>query len=516
MVKVLDFGLAKAFQPDASDPNMSQSPTISLTAAATQMGMVLGTAAYMAPEQASGKVVDKRADVWAFGVVVYEMLTGTKPFVGDDVSKTLAHVIAIDPDWSTLPKDLPPVLSSFLRGCLAKDPKQRVHDVADVRLAMGGTFETGVAASASPTPAAQLRLWQRPIPATISALVLLGLGGLAVWRPTPPDPRPIVRVPIPLGAEEVFSNTGRPVVALSPDGSHIVYAADLGLSLRPVDQLLATPLAGARETSGPGQPGARNPFFSADGQWIGYHAGGQLKKISITGGAPVTLCDLTNVWGASWGADDTILLGQGPDGIWQVPGTSGTPTQLIAVEEGELAHGPQMLPGGEWVLFTLRPNGTSAWGAAQIVEQSVVTGERHVLIDGGRDGRYVATGHLVYVVYGVLFAVPFDLGARAVTGGPVPLVEGIREATGGRTGAAHFSVARNGSLVYVPSTAGVGEQLELVWVNRAGEIEPVGAERRAYRWGRVSPRMARAWRSRSGATTPTCGSMTWLARHSRA
>ena len=141
-VKVLDFGLAKAFQPDAGDPNMSMSPTISLTAAATQMGMVIGTAAYMSPEQAKGKVVDKRADVWAFGAVLYEMLTGTRPFVGDDVSKTLAHVIAIDPDWSALPKNVPPVLGTFLRGCLEKDPRERVRDIGDVRLAMEGAFET--------------------------------------------------------------------------------------------------------------------------------------------------------------------------------------------------------------------------------------------------------------------------------------------------------------------------------------------------------------------------------------
>ena len=162
MVKVLDFGLAKAFQPDASEISASMSPTISLTAAATQLGMVIGTAAYMAPEQAGGKVVDKRADVWAFGVVLYEMLTGTRPFVGDDVSKTLARVIDRDPDWSTLPKDLSPALSSFLRGCLEKNPKKRVRDIGDVILAMAGAFETTVGVPAEPSAAAQLQAWQRP------------------------------------------------------------------------------------------------------------------------------------------------------------------------------------------------------------------------------------------------------------------------------------------------------------------------------------------------------------------
>ena len=175
-----------------------------------------------------------------------------------------------------------------------------------------------------------------PIPATVAALGLLVIGGLAVWRLTPADPRLIVRMPIPLGVEERLSNTGRHAVAISPDGSHIVYSANDGLSLRPVDQLQATALAGTSDGDGVGIPGARNPFFSPDGLWIGFHAGGQLKKISISGGAPVTLCSADQPFGASWGPDDTILFGQ-QDGIWQVPGTSGTPERLIAL--GELAHG---------------------------------------------------------------------------------------------------------------------------------------------------------------------------------
>ena len=235
-VKVLDFGLAKAFQPDAGDPSLSASPTISLTAAATQLGMVIGTAAYMAPEQASGKTVDKRADVWAFGVVLYEMLTGTRPFVGDDVSKALAHVIAIDPDWSALPKNVPPVLGTFLRGCLEKHPKQRVHDVADVRLAMEGAFET--TASAPPEPVVpQLQVWQRPIPLVLGALLLVVLSGLAVWILTHPAPQAVTRFEVPLRAEESFTGTGRHIVAASPDGRHIVYTTTDGLSLRSLDQL---------------------------------------------------------------------------------------------------------------------------------------------------------------------------------------------------------------------------------------------------------------------------------------
>ena len=197
--------LAKAFQPDASDANMSASPTISLTAAATQMGMVIGTAAYMAPEQASGKTVDKRADVWAFGVVLYEMLTGTRPFVGDDVSKTLARVIDREPDWAALPDTVPPVLSTFLRQCLQKTPQRRIRDIGDVRLAMEGVFETTVQATPAPTEgaSAELRVWQRPVPAALSVLVLAALTGVAVWGLKPQTlSRPLVRFAITPPAPE--------------------------------------------------------------------------------------------------------------------------------------------------------------------------------------------------------------------------------------------------------------------------------------------------------------------------
>ena len=485
-VKVLDFGLAKAFQPDASTAGLSQSPTISLTAAATQMGMVIGTAAYMAPEQAKGKPVDKRADVWAFGVVLYEMLTGKRAFVGDDVSDTLAAVLRAEVNLAALAEETPARLRQVLRACLQRDPKQRVQAIGDVRLAMEGAFETTVSAPPDRGIGPSRQVWQRPLSATAAALALLALGGLAVWGLTPADPRLIVRMPIPLGAQEVFTNTGRQLVAISPDGSHIVYSANGGLTLRPVDQLQGTPLAGTSEGDGGAIPGARSPFFSPDGLWIGYHVGRQLRKVSISGGAPVTLCDAVQPFGASWGTDDMILFGQ-QDGIWQVSGAGGTPVQLIAMEEGELAHGPQMLPGGDWVLFTLRPDGTTSWDAAQIVAQSLETEERVVLVPGGRDARYVETGHLVYVLNGVLLAVPFDLGARRVTGGPVPLVEGIRDAAGERTGAAQFSVARNGSLIYVPGGGGRESGLSLVWVTRTGEESLTAAEVRDYGDLRVSP-----------------------------
>ena len=330
-VKVLDFGLAKAFQPDASDPNMSMSPTISLTAAATQMGMVIGTAAYMAPEQASGKAVDKRADVWAFGVVLYEMLTGARPFVGDDVSKTLAHVIAIDPDWSALPENVPPVLRTFVRGCLEKNPKQRVHDVADVRLALEGAFDTAVATPAEPAAAARVHVWQRPMSAAIMVVVVAGIASLAGWSFRPTEPKAVTRFLYELPSSHVLRATGRPVMAVSPDGRRFVYNTSEGLYLRSMDALEARLLPGTEEL-------LDTPVFSPDGQSLVYAArtNRQLKRLALSGGAPVVLGGLTlRPTDVSWAADGTIFFAHS-DGILRVSANGGTPELVIPAAQGEL------------------------------------------------------------------------------------------------------------------------------------------------------------------------------------
>ena len=293
MVKVLDFGLAKAFQPDASDPSLSQSPTISLTAAATQMGMVLGTAAYMAPEQAKGKVIDKRADVWAFGVVLFEMLTGTRPFAGDDVSETLARVIDREPDWAALPNDVPPVLANFLRRCLQKNPKKRIRDIGDVSLAMEGAFETAVGTSSAPTtrPAS----WRQALPLALGvSAVAVVVTAIAVWslmRTTGSALR-VTRSSMAVPAT-VSVGLGHNNIALSPDGTRLAYAGGDQLYLRAMDQIEATPI--------PRTEGANEPVFSPNGQWIAFWADGQLKKVSVTGGAPVTLAEIDQFFGASWG-----------------------------------------------------------------------------------------------------------------------------------------------------------------------------------------------------------------------
>ena len=340
-MKVLDFGLAKAFQPDANDPNLSQSPTISLTAAATQMGMVLGTAAYMAPEQASGKVVDKRADVWAFGVVLCEMLTGTRPFVGDDVSKTLARVIDREPDWSALPDNVPPVLNNFLQRCLQKNPKQRVHDIADVRLAMEGAFETPGSAPAEPGAVPQVQVWQRSVTIAVAVLVSLAVGGFAVWSVTRAAPRPVTRAlltPPPSMPLDIVESIN---VAVTPDGTRVVYPGladgQPHLFVRPLAALEATPLTGLGA-----EP--HNPFISPDGNWVGFSDGFQtLQRVSIRGGSPVPIVDLPGYpRGASWGTDDTIIFATSAadSGLLRVPVGGGEPEMLTTpeTERGELGH----------------------------------------------------------------------------------------------------------------------------------------------------------------------------------
>ena len=425
-VKVLDFGLAKAFEPEAGSVSASMSPTISLTAAATQMGMVIGTAAYMAPEQAKGRVVDKRADVWAFGCVLYEMLTGRRTFDGDDISEVMAGVIKSEPEWDELPTELPPALRTYLRRCLQKDPRERIRDIGDVRLAMAGAFDVPAPPPGelpvTPVAIPQLQGWQRPLSLAVAGLALLAVGGVAMWGLARPAPERVVRFPLPLSDGQNFFAAGRHMVAISPAHDYVAFAANGGLWLRAMDQMEATFLSGSE--------GGREAFFSADGQWLGFWADDQLKRVSISGGAPVTLGAADNPFGASWGADDTILFGQS-DGIWRVPGTGGTPERIISVEDGEAVLGPQMLPGGDFVLFTLRPSGTTSWDASQIVVQSLANSERTVLIEGGRDARYVPTGHLVYALEGTLLAQAFDLDQLAMRGGPVALVEGVQMAGAG-------------------------------------------------------------------------------------
>ena len=481
-VKVLDFGLAKAFQPDASAPNLSASPTISLTAAATQMGMVIGTAAYMAPEQASGKVVGKRADVWAFGVVLYEMLTGTRPFAGDDVSKTLAHVIAIDPDWSALPKNVPPVLGMFLRGCLQKNPKQRVHDVADVRLAMEGAFETSPSPAADVVPASPLRLWQRPGPAGAVLLGVVVATGLAVWTwlgGGAPTPSPM-RFTLTLPESDQLPRGSGDMLAVSPDGQTVVYRASrdgsFQLFQRPIDQFEATPM--------PNTEGGASAFFSPDGQSVGFTADGELRRVALAGGPSQTLTTASAfIIGADWAPDDTIVYGDLADGgLMRISAAGGEPTSLFTPDPGKRAWFPQRLQGGNAVLFTLSEGSPDT---SELHLLMLDTGDHQMLVPNALAGRLLDTGHLVFLRSGALWAVPFDKDHLETVGNPAPVVEGVRVEGGGA-----YTVADDGTLVYIPGDARSSKSL--LWVDRDGNEQPLAVPARDYRGLSLSPDGSRA------------------------
>jgi eukaryotic-like serine/threonine-protein kinase len=474
-VKVLDFGLAKAFVGEGGSTDLSQMPT--LTVDRTHEGVIAGTPGYMSPEQARGQAVDKRADIWAFGCVLYEMLTARPAFPADTISDTIAAILDREPDWDALPQEASVTIRKLLRRCLAKDRRQRLSDAADARLEIEDAQDAVPAESDAVQAPRTTWRWTSII--ALTALTA-GLSAGSIMRFTVrPAPPPLSRFLIPLAAGDVFQYGGRHLVAFSPDARAVVYQANQGLYLRRLDQLQSTLVTGTE------QGGGRSPFFSPDGQSIGFWAGGQLKRINLRGGPAVTLCSAENPWGVSWDETGTILFGQGPQGIWKVAETGGTPEVLIPVEAGAVAHGPQLLPGGEWVLFTLRPNGVSSWDAAQIVAQSLETRERKVLIEQGRDARYLPTGHLLYAVAGVLLAVPFDVRTTRVAGAAIRLVEGVGDG-GSNTGAVHFSVAGDGSLVYAPSLSGPAPRV-LVWIDRQGREEPIGAPPDAYLYPRLSP-----------------------------
>jgi serine/threonine-protein kinase len=266
-----------------------------------------------------------------------------------------------------------------------------------------------------------------------------------------------------------------------------VYGANGRLNLRRLDQLVATPIRGTEGALTSLVASARNPFFSPDGRWIGFWQNGEMKKVSVEGGAPIALCPADNPWGASWSADGTILFGQGPKGIMRVPAAGGTPELVVEVDPGEMAHGPQLLPGGRAILFTLRPSGAETWDESRIVVQSLTTGERKEVIKGGSDARYLSTGHLLYTRGGTILAVGFDVDALEVIGGPVSMIDVVSVAGAIATGAAHFSVSARGTLVYIePLGSGVTARRTLVWVDRNGRETAIKAPARAFRYPRLS------------------------------
>jgi serine/threonine-protein kinase len=490
-VKVLDFGLAKAMENTPVSGSLSQSPTLSF--AGTQAGMILGTAAYMSPEQAKGLNTDQRSDIFSFGAVLFEMVTGRQAFQGDSVSEVLASILAREPDLSLLPPSVNPKIVNLLRRALEKNPKRRWHAIGDVRVELETLLADPQGTLLQATPVAALKpLWKRALP-VITAIVLtaaLTSAGIRYFKPA--VSLPITRFPVTLAEGQQFTNPGRLFVAVSRDGSQMVYVANLRLYHRAMAELEARAIPGSEVWAA-----TVNPVFSPDGRSLAFYAASDntLKKIAVSGGASVTLCPVeSNVYGMSWG-EDGIVFGQGSRGIFKISENGGKPELLVKAEAGELAGSPQILPGGKALLYTISTGGgAEAWDKGQIFVQSLKPGgARKPIIQGGADGRYVSTGHIVYAFGGTLFAVPFDLGRLQVTGGHVPVVEGVRRS--GATGSAQFSFSDTGSLIYIPGpvSATTGSDRVLATISlQSGQAGPSGIERlkappKGYGFPRVSP-----------------------------
>jgi serine/threonine-protein kinase len=481
-VKVLDFGLAKAMEPvGGMSPGLSQSPTIT-TPAMTQAGLILGTAAYMSPEQARGKAVDRRADIWAFGCVLFEMLTGRRAFEGEDVTDTLALVVRGEPAWDALPGTVPGHVRQTLRACLRKDGRQRMGDVQSLRLALDGAFET-VAPPVAESSAPVSPRWRRPLPIAALALVVGGLVVGAAWALWPAAPPEVNRFADRLPDTYTLRRIGRPVLAVSPDGRHVALNTLDGIYLREMGTLQARLIPGT-------EPDLGGAFFSPDGQSIAYFdfGSGQLKRIGIGGGSPVSISDVdAQPSGAHWAPDDTIVFAQ-TDRILRVPAAGGEPEVVIEAGEGERFYGPQLLPDGDGILVTVTTStGSTRWDEGQIIVASISTGERTVVVPGGTEGRVLPTGHLVYALGNDLLVVAFDVETRTRRGGPVSLVQGVRRAPQEATGAANYGVTEQGTLVYLTGEASGEDGRVLVWADQAGGVTRAVADSRSYGGARLSP-----------------------------
>ena len=467
-VKVLDFGLAKALDPATSNADPLESPTI--TARATQMGTILGTAAYMAPEQAKGKPVDKRADIWAFGCVLYEMLTGRRAFSGEDVSDTMALVLTKEPEWSALPPNVPAPLARLVRRCLQKDPKRRLADIGDARLELEDAASAEVAPmgpSSAAVPRWRLAPWI--LAAAIGLTLLVAIVLWAPWRSQ--RPRGVVRLSTHIGAGVSLAPvTGGSSVVVSPKGDVLVFSAGKERTSRPslwvrrLDQLTAVELAGTE--------GAVSPFVSPDGHWIGFFSTDKrLKKIAVTGGAVATLATAPIPRGAHWAEDDTIVFtpDRADTPVFRIPAAGGTPEPITSLGPNEATHrNPSILPGGKALLYTAHSS-TSGFDAATIMVKPLPNGAPRAVV-GGYQARYVRTGHLVFMREGALYAVPFDVKGLKTTGQPVPVVEGISAST--LTGAAQVDVASDGTLVYVTGQEAAPEG-PILWLNKNGTTTPL-------------------------------------------
>jgi serine/threonine-protein kinase len=497
-VKVLDFGLAKALQEEtARQPSLSQSPTLSV--AATGAGMILGTAGYMAPEQARGKIVDRRADIWAFGVVLFEMLSASRLFEGETVTDTFARLLEREPDWSRLPSRTPLALRRLLQRCLTKNPKDRLQAIGEARVLLE---ELIADPAAQTTTIAEVRypLWKKALPWAFAPLFLAA--GFLLRPPAPPVDRAVSQFEVQLPGNQLLVHNYRRGVELSPDGRQIAWVgtSENGprrIYVRSLDRWDAAPI--------PGTEAGHNPIFSPDGKWIAFQQRQQIKKVPLAGGTPVVLVEKLNNagvdWGPpgmDWGENGAIVFSHGlGTGLSMVRDAGGEPTEFTTLDTSanESSHRlPHFLPDGS-VLFTVLHYATVTpdWKRGQIWVKSAQTGERKMLIENAMDARYLADGLIIFARQTKLFAVRFDLAALSVSGDPVQVLDGVTHALYGAagvtwTGAAQFSIAGNGTLAYAPGSIEPPQLSALAWVDRSGTVTPVPGMRGMSRFApRVSP-----------------------------
>jgi serine/threonine protein kinase len=500
-VKVLDFGLAKALQDEAaSSPSLSQSPTLSF--GATGAGIILGTAGYMAPEQARGKPVDRRADIWAFGVVLFEMLSARSVFEGETVTDTLVKLLEREPDWSQLPPRTPTSLRKLVQRCLTKDPKNRLQAIGDARTLIEELIADPAArAIAADGPA--YPLWKKLLP-WAAAPVFLAAGFFLRPSAEPPD-RTVSQFDLPLPSPQLLVHNYRHGIDLSPDGRRIAFVARtpaIGagprkIYIRSLDQWDFVPV--------PGTENAQNLFFSPDGQWLGFQQGQQIKKVALAGGTPFVIVEKLNSagpdWGPpgiSWGKNGTIVFPHNLGaGLSMVRDAGGDPEEFTTLDTAahEISHRlPHFLPDGSAVLFTVLRYTTITpdWKRAQVWVKSLKSGERKLLIDNALDARYDGNGRLVFARQAKLFAVHFDPATLSVSGTPVQVLDGITQSLYGNagvtwSGAAQYSIAA-GTLLYTPGSIEPPLLSSLVWVDRTGKVSPVTGMRPMLHFAaRVSP-----------------------------
>jgi eukaryotic-like serine/threonine-protein kinase len=481
LVKVLDFGLAKIAAP--TDGSAEETQAIGATE-----GMVIGTAAYMSPEQARGQVVDRRSDIWSFGCVLYEMLTGERLFSGSGTTDTLALVFTKDPDWNALPPLLPPAVRALLKRCLERDRLKRIGDVAAIRFALedvsGLSTTDHHAAGSTPSDVhggPTTRRW-------LSALVVTAIGvGLGAWylarflpskAPTSTGVTRLTFVPEGSLAE------GEGVLALSPDGRRLAYVAihdgRQQLYLQELDQFAGKPI--------PGTEGATCVTFSSDGNWLAFAADRKIRKIAVAGGEPVELGDFGEDNGASsmsWESNDSILFSNGPAvGIWRVPAAGGPSSAATTLGPGELEHHrPQLLPGGKALLYSATLSGDDY---SRVVVQSFETGQRHFLAIG-TGAQFIPPGYLAYVQAGTVYVTPFDLTRLETTGPPAVALQGVRMTF---RAAPQIAYSRAGSMAYLPASGNGGHDT-LVWVDRSGAEQPTSISAVGVRAPRLAPDLRR-------------------------